>query len=214
MTHTISREALQNAYTYQEFRNLVKELYDQGRPTSGEDMDMPLLEFTKVNMKRMDRLEKTLEVKEEVKQALDALPSKIYWVVLAEGWCGDVAQNLPVIHQMAESSDNVTLKILLRDENLDVMDQYLTNGGRSIPKLICLDAQTLTELGTWGPRPKPLQDFVLKKKEEKPPEQPKKEWVEEIHEYMHKWYAEDNGQSLQDEFLGLIEDWQKTTAKL
>ena len=60
------------------------------------------------------------------------------WLVLTEAWCGDAAQSLPIINKMAEVSDNITLRLILRDENLDVMDQFLQNGrSRSIPKLIC-----------------------------------------------------------------------------
>ncbi len=206
MSQLINHELLNQAYSYEDFRARVKNLYDQGKPTSGENSEMPLLEFTALNLNRLDRNEKTNKVKDEVKDKLQNLPFKCYWLVLAEGWCGDVAENLPIIKKMAEITENVELKIIFRDQNLEIMDQYLTNGGRSIPKLICLEAESLKELGTWGPRPKPLQDYIVQMKESKDPDQPKKEWVNQIHEYMHKWYAKDRGETLQDELLSMMEE--------
>ena len=214
MNQVISKAIIDNAYTYEQFRNKVKELYDQGKPTSGEETNMPLLEFTRLNMKRMDRNERSNKLNEEVKDALQNFPKPIYWVVLAEGWCGDVAENLPVIHKMADATDKVDLRIILRDQNPEIMDRYLTNGGRSIPKLIALEQESLNELGTWGPRPKELQEFVEKKKAEKAPNQSKKEWVNNIHEVMHKWYAKDKGKTLQDEMLALIDEWKKEAVAL
>jgi hypothetical protein len=50
--------------------------------------------------------------------------------------------------------------VLARDANLDVMDRHLTNGSRSIPLVLILDADG-TLRGTWGPRPTELQAWVL-----------------------------------------------------
>ena len=213
MRNAIQKKHIDKAYDYKSFRKLVDDLLEEGRATSGNDSDMPLTEFTKLNVRRMSRIDKTLELKDELKDELRNLNDKWYWVVLAEGWCGDVSQNLPVIAKMAEASANIELKILLRDQNLDVMDQYLTDGGRSIPKLICLEADSLKELGTWGPRPEVLQKMVMEAKEKKDPGQPRKEWVNDIHEKMHKWYADDKGETIQDEFMNLVKKWQTVEAE-
>ena len=213
MRNAIQKKHIDKAYDYKSFKKLVDDLLEEGRATSGNDSDMPLTEFTKLNVRRMSRIDKTLELKDELKDELRNLNDKWYWVVLAEGWCGDVSQNLPVIAKMAEASANIELKILLRDQNLDVMDQYLTDGGRSIPKLICLEADSLKELGTWGPRPEVLQKMVMEAKEKKDPDQPRKEWVDDIHEKMHKWYADDKGETIQGEFIDLIKQWQAVEAE-
>ena len=81
------------------------------------------------------------------------------WVLLSEAWCGDAAQIVPVLGKIASESDQIDLKIVLRDEHLDIMNHYLTNGGRSIPKLICLDQQE-QEIFVWGPRPATIQQVV------------------------------------------------------
>jgi hypothetical protein len=103
---------------------------------------------------------------------------------------------------MAELNKKIELCILLRDENLEIMDQYLTDGGRAIPKLVCLDAQNLGEIGTWGPRPEPAQQMVreYKEKEDRP--------YSELAKDLHKWYAEDQTNTLQQEMLQKIEDWK------
>lgn len=90
------------------------------------------------------------------------------------------------------------------------MDHYLTGSSKSIPKLICLGQDTLDELGTWGPRPKVLHDWVMDMKNKKDPGMSSKEWVDQIHEKMHKWYADDNSQTIQEEFLSLLKEWKIT----
>ena len=104
---------------------------------------------------------------------------------------------------MADQTENIELRLILRDQHLDIMDEYLTNGGRSIPKLICLDADTLEEVGTWGPRPEEVQEKAMEWKEDS--EISKEEWAKKL----HKWYAEDKTQLLQEEFEQLIESWQE-----
>ena len=127
---------------------------------------------------------------------------------MAEGWCGDVAQNLPVIAKISGITENIELKILLREENPEVMDAYLTNGGKAVPKLICLTADTMREKGTWGPRPEPVQKMVLELKEEKQNNTDLKELVERYHNTMNKWYDEDKSQTIQKEFLSLVNSWK------
>jgi hypothetical protein len=101
----------------------------------------------------------------------------------------------------AESNGKISLRILLRDENPDVMNAYLTNGSRSIPKLICLDAKTLEEVGVWGPRPAEAQEKMNEWKA-----LPLSEKIEKV----HAWYAANETAALQSEFLNLAAAWEKT----
>jgi hypothetical protein len=104
---------------------------------------------------------------------------------------------------MANASEGkIELRILLRDENLDIMDQFLTNGTRSIPVLIAQDTATGTVVGRWGPRPAAVQQMVQEYK--KNPTKTFKEYAAEV----HAWYAQDKTQALQAEFLALIAQWQ------
>ena len=202
---TITNEHLSKALTYTQYREFIDKLLAEGR-TTGENQSEEMVEYTRLNAQRMRRVEKTTVLDDEMVQVLLSVQTKMTWVVLTEPWCGDAAQNLPAIIKIADASPFIDVKLLLRDENLDVMDQYLTNGGRSIPKLIALDADTLQELGTWGPRPAIAQELVLKAKNENLP-------FQEMAEQLHGWYAKDHSRTLQQEFKALLREWALLTAR-
>src|SRR5699024_10596955 len=170
----ITPDIIQEAMSYNAFQNLIDKCISKGKTTGTMQSD-ELTEYTRLNRQRMKRLDKTSELNDSLKEKLQNMEEDLIWLVLAEGWCGDVAQSLPVINKMAETTSNIDLKILLRTENTDIMDQYLTNGGRSIPKLVCLQASSLQELGTWGPRPAKFQQQAMKWKED--PEVSHEEWA-------------------------------------
>lgn len=214
MSGVFSEEVIKNGYTYDQFRDITKKMYEDGKPTSGEHSEKyPLLDFTKLNMQRMNRLDKTIELDPALVEELQQIPEEWYWVTFVEGWCGDVAQNLPIIAKMAESSPKIELRLLFRDQHPELIDQYLTEGGRSIPKLVCLRKSDLKELGTWGPRPRPVQKMVSDKKASKDPSKNHDEWVKEVHDVMHQWYADDQARSIQEEFLYSIKKWQKASVE-
>ncbi len=198
----ITKDLIEGAYSYQEYSKLVANLFAENRTTNdanGEDM----LEYTKLNMQRSSRWDKRGVINDELAKELSNFSRKITWLVLTEGWCGDASQLLPFMNKMAELSPNVDLKLILRDEHLDVMDAYLTNGkSRSIPKLIVLDSETLEELGTWGPRPKVIQDRFVEMLADATMTN------EEVKKELHLWYARDKGASIQAEFLELLNTWK------
>jgi hypothetical protein len=167
---------------------MIDELMAVGK-TTGEDHSEAMIEYTKMNLVRMNRWDKTTKLNDTIVELLKGAP-KQKWLVISEAWCGDAAQNLPVLSKMAELSDNIKLEIILRDENLDIMDAYLTNGGRSVPKLIAIDDNNEV-IFTWGPRPIVFQEKVLQLKSEG------KEYAEEV----HKMYAKDRAATLQAEFV-------------
>lgn len=115
-----------------------------------------MLHYKKYNFERTQAVHRAYTPSDELHAALADLDAPQLWMVLTEPWCGDSAYNLPVIAEAATTSDEVTLRILYRDENLDIMDQYLTNGSRSIPKLVAFDEDG-DVLFTWGPRPEPVR---------------------------------------------------------
>ena len=151
-------EKLGTTYTYESYKLLISRLISEGK-TSGPIQRDDLIHFTELNAKRMKRIEKTTVLTEELKQQIFSIQEPMTWVLLSEAWCGDAAQIVPVLGKIAQESDKIDLKIILRDEHLDMMDRYLTNGGRSIPKLICLD-QKNQEIFVWGPRPASIQEVV------------------------------------------------------
>lgn len=119
-------------------------------------------------------------------------------LVLAEDWCGDASNTVPVLARLAESVEGMELRILKREENLDLMDRWLTDGSRSIPIAIVLDGEH-EPVGGWGPRPAELQEFVLSEKwaGERP--------TEEIYRDARRWYARDAGETTLRELLALLE---------
>jgi len=152
--------------TYLTYRNLIGNLILQNK-TTGNDQSEELINYAKLNIQRMNRLDKTTILNENWKPFFANLKNNLKWVVLTEGWCGDAAQIVPVLNKIAEASNGkIELELLLRDENLELMRKYLTKGGRAIPKLICYDENN-NELWNWGPRPKEAQDLINQLKENK-----------------------------------------------
>lgn len=190
--------------TYAEYENLIDSLLAEGR-TTGTDWSASKVGFTRLNRARMLRLDKTVEVDAAASAVLRNTDRPMIWLTLTEGWCGDAAQNIPVIEKIAAESDNIETRYLLRDENPGLMDLFLTNGARSIPKLIALDAETLEVLGTWGSRPAVAQQLFTGLKAE---------GVEKaaILEHIQRWYNGDRGKSLQEEFAVLIGIWSRELA--
>lgn len=192
-------QALLSSKTYVDYRQTVNELLEKGL-SSGDVQSDELYDYSKLNIQRMDRLDKTMVVSEENIEKLLQLQSEYIWLVIAEGWCGDAAQIVPIIHKMANISPKIKLKIIFRDQHLAVMDAFLTNGARSIPKLVVLDKSTHEVKGTWGPRPKSASDLIISYKQQYGviDDTAKKE--------LHLWYTRDKGLSTQQEILQLMAD--------
>ena len=141
----IAQSVLDNAYTYGTYRQLIDDLFAENK-TTGEDHSEAMLNYTKLNLSRMNRLDRKSRLTEATIEQLDKIERPVTWLVITEGWCGDAAQIVPVLNHMALKNENITLRFILRDENLPVIDAFLTNNARSIPKIIVLDTETL-ELG-------------------------------------------------------------------
>ena len=197
----IDKVLIEQALTYEQYKTLIDDLLSQHR-TTGPDQSEGLVKYTELNRQRMRKWDKTAVLEASLVQQLHRIDTPMVWLVLTEAWCGDAAQNIPVIAKMTQLNPKIDLRIILRDEHLPVMDAYLTNGARSIPKLIALDAETLKELGTWGPRPADAQRMLLDFKTN-----PAGRTREQLYEQLHGWYARNKGQQLQEEFEQMIKSW-------
>lgn len=191
-----------NQFSYAKYYDLMSILAENGDTTG--DRTIEHIEATKINAQRFKRIDKHLELNDELIKAATDFKSACQWIVIAESWCGDGAQCIPVIAKIAELSPNIELKIILRDENPEIMDAYLTNGSRAIPKLICFDKATNTEVGTWGPRPHKIQREAMDFKKHNPGA-PHYQFVNNL----HLCYARDKTRSIQDEFTELLLDWDE-----
>ena len=139
---------------------------------------------------------RTAQVPDWSLEQVAALGRPFRLVVLAEDWCGDAANTVPVVAKWAEQAPGIELRVLRRDEHTDVMDRYLTGTARSIPVVIVLD-QAWQELGWWGPRPRELQRWVMDQRASGRPKN-------EIYPEVRRWYARDKGQSTLRELLAVM----------
>jgi hypothetical protein len=192
-----SLETIRQSYTYPEYLALMDQVVAEKR-TTGPNQSPSLAEYTRLNQYRMHRLDKTVHLALDLQQLAFQVQVPQTWYVLTEAWCGDAAQNLPVIAKVAQLNPHITLTLLLRDEHPEIMDAYLTHGGKSIPKLIAV-ANDGTELFTWGPRPQALQELVWAYKEN--PDRSYPEFLEEV----QRWYNADKTDSIQRELVALLE---------
>ncbi len=182
---------------YDTYVSLIKELFAQGK-TTGHDQSADMLTYTELNLHRMHRVEKTFVLTEKLKNAIFNYPEKLTWLVITEGWCGDSAQIVPALNEICkESNGKFTARYCLRDENPEVMDQFLTNGARAIPKLVALKNDGNVAF-SWGARPATAQELVVTMKNNP-------ETAATFKEELHKWYAKDRSKSIQDEIANVLE---------
>ncbi|SOD20187.1 thioredoxin family protein [Pedobacter xixiisoli] len=185
------------ALDYTSYRNLVDELLAKGE-TTGTDNSEAMLHYSKMNVQRMNRVDKTTVLGEELLSTLEKIEGKYRFLVITEGWCGDAAQIVPVINKVVSAApDKFNLKLTLRDKNLPLIDAHLTNGGRAIPVLLILDEEGNLVLPKWGPRPTVLQSLIADWK---------KDGVDmpELAEKLHGWYAKDKTVTTQYELNELL----------
>jgi hypothetical protein len=196
----IIEKSLENSYTYQQFRNLVSHLLTENKST-GNIQSEEITAFSSLNDSRMKRLDKTIKISDKTSIAMNTISQPQTWLVIAEGWCGDAAQNLPIIHKIAETSNLVNLKVVLRDDNEDLMNLFLTNGGKSIPKLVVLDKNN-NVLNTWGPRPTIAAQMVANYKTEYGVIDAN------LKQNLQVWYNKNKGENIQDDFIKLVRNMQ------
>ncbi|MBL4648675.1 MAG: thioredoxin family protein, partial [Aureispira sp.] len=153
------------------------------------------INYVKLNNSRMKRWTKQGFIEPELAAAILAIDQPQKWILITEPWCGDAANSIPYIEKMAALNPNITIEVQLRDSESEI-DNYLTNGGKSIPKLITRDTDG-NDIFTWGPRPAEAQALVQKQKGSDAS-------IDEKYGEILHWYKEDKGKSIQNEFLDLL----------
>lgn len=191
------KKGLAASYSYSEYRTLVSDLAEKGESTGSEQSEA-LTQYTQLNNSRMRRWDKTLKFSDAAVAKIKSVDQKISWLVLSESWCGDASPALPVMNKITEINPNITLSIILRDENLDIMNQFLTNGGMSIPKLIATDIAEASVLATWGPRSMKATKLVEDYKTAHGTLTP------EFKQDLQLFYNKDKGQSILEDLLKLF----------
>lgn len=188
-------KALDKSMSYAKYRQLVDDLFAMGKST-GDTQTESYLNYTDLNIHRMNKWDKHFRVSVDVASLMQQVDNKEIWLVISEGWCGDAAHALPVINKLAELSPLVEMKVAMRDENPELMDRFLTNGARSIPKLIRIN-EVGKVLGTWGPRPALGQKIIDDAKLAGTPMLGAKEALQ-------LWYAKDRGKTIEKELATML----------
>ncbi|WP_226294148.1 thioredoxin family protein [Aquimarina algicola] len=190
-------QGIAKSYTYLEYKKLVSDLLAEGKST-GVEQSESLTNYSMLNDRRMKRLDKTIKIEDAAVEHFSKTEKKVSWLVLTEGWCGDAAQSLPVINKITELNENIDLKIVLRDENEELMNQFLTNGGKSIPKLIGYNPENKEVLYSWGPRPSTATKMVNDYKAEHGG------LDAEFKQDLQVWYNKNKGANVVEDLLALL----------
>lgn len=196
-TESLLLEKFNQAMTYEEFRSMVDTYAAAGR-TSGPEQKDSFINYTQLNSRRMKRWDKTFRLDDSAIEKLASLNAGINWLVLTETWCGDAAPTMPVMNRITELNPNIELRVLLRDENLDLMDRFRTRGTLSIPKLISFEGHTGRVLGEWGPLPTIAAQKASDYKRDHGKLTP------EFKEELQRWFNQDKGKDTLSDMLKLL----------
>lgn len=193
----IIKKHLDKTLSYPEYKNLVETLLKKGKST-GFTQNEAFLNYSKLGFNRMKRWEKTSELTEDQIQKIKKVKQKQTWLVITEGWCGDAAPVIPIMKKIADHNPLIDFKLILRDDNDELMSQFLTNGGKSIPKLISFNLEEEEILFSWGPRPKEAADLVAKEKAEFG------KLRDEFKMTLQKWYNQDKGKNIAEDLVNCL----------
>lgn len=191
------KEGFSKSFSYQEYRNLVSSLAAKGLST-GPQRTEAYSKYTQLNEARMRRWDKTFKIPEADRTKIEKLSRPVTFLVLTESWCGDAAASLPILNKIAELSSSVELRMVLRDEHLELMDYFKTNNARSIPKLILWDTNSEEVIATWGPRPFGATKMIADYKEIHG------QLTDDLRESLQIWYNIDKGKSIVNEVVDLL----------
>ncbi|MBT8185753.1 MAG: thioredoxin family protein [Eudoraea sp.] len=190
-------ESIKRAVSYSNFRDIIDNLAATAA-TSGKEQKESLVNYTQLNSRRLKRWEKTFKIDENVADIIKQWDRPVIWLVLTESWCGDAAPTMPVMEKVAQLNGHIELKVLFRDENLQLMDLFKTDGARAIPKMIMVDTNSLEVLGEWGPRPSKATQMAKEYKSIHGKLTP------EFKQDLQLWYNRDKGQNTLQDLMRLL----------
>ncbi|RFC53912.1 thioredoxin family protein [Brumimicrobium aurantiacum] len=186
---------MKNTVTWEEYLRKFEDIENQANPEAPYD-NPDYYNYFKLNKSRQKRWLKTGTINAELTKVIAEIKDPQTWYLITEPWCGDAAHNVPFIYLMSKINPNITLKMVWRDTAPYMIENYLTNGGKSIPKLVIRD-EAENDLHVWGPRPAECQSLFQKLKDENADFEKQK--IE-----LQNWYNKDKGESIQSEFLSML----------
>lgn len=199
LSHPVTHEVIEKGFSYSEFVQFTQQLVEEKR-TTGANQSEAYLEYTRMCLQRMNRWNKTAKVSPKMTHLMESIQESQIWLIITEAWCGDGAQSIPYLAKLAELNPKIKLRIIMRDEYPEIMDAYLTNGARSIPKLVAFSEDLKVELFTWGPKPLYLMNRHKEYKHDS-----KGLSYSGFLEEIHLWYAKNKNQDLEAELFPLIQ---------
>lgn len=185
---------IEKGFTYS---NYLKKIENQLFEIQNSGDEKGYAKYYSINLKRIERLDKNFTLTNAQKEKISQVIPGFQLLIITEGWCGDAAQVMPVVNVMMNEI-GVEQKIVLRDENPELMNQYMTDGAKSIPILIGVGSEG-NELFRFGPRPQHGMELLKKHKEN-----PQEYTDEQFHQDLQVWYNQDKGESIFNEFLAVM----------
>jgi hypothetical protein len=180
-----------NAVDFQKYFNIAEE-----RVNNPNDADEKQ-EYYNLGLQRMNRTIKTFKVEEDLAEQFKAKNFKGKVLIISEPWCGDASATVPALYAFFNTC-GTDAKIFLRDSDTSLIDQYLTDGTQSIPKVLILN-EDFSVKTTWGPRPEHGLE-LLKKFKENPETYPREEFYNDLQVY----YAKNRGRDAIQEIINLL----------
>ncbi len=188
--------------TFEAYRSYFEEIIQKTADEQVAPYNNPdYFDYTKLNWSRMNRWLKTGILTDEIKQTMQEITSPQNWIVITEPWCGDAAHSVPFLEMISRLNPLITVSYELRDSEPFTINNYLTNGGKSIPKLIIRNTEG-KDLATWGPRPADCQLVYDKLTADKAD-------FETVKTELQVWYNADKGKSVQEELVALLKNIDK-----
>ncbi|WP_257658151.1 thioredoxin family protein [Parapedobacter lycopersici] len=162
------------------------------------------LDYTRLNWSRMNRWLKKGQLDPAFVDAVTRISHPQQWIVITEPWCGDAAHSLPFLHLASTHNPLISVTYELRDSAPFRINEYLTAGSKSIPKLIIRNSAG-EDLATWGPRPAACQEVYQQLLATGAD-------FERVKTDLQHWYNNDKGKSLQAELTVILTDILPPTA--
>jgi hypothetical protein len=172
---------------YSTYKQLFDEILENPKPAAPYD-DETYLNYVRLNRSRMKRWDTQMILDKKLVFQLKQISQPQHWIIISEPWCGDAAHTVPFLVRMTEQNDLLSYEIQLRDSEPFLIEEYLTNGGKAIPKLIVRD-DSGNDIFVWGPRTISAQRLAnhLKSANASKPD---------ILDALQRWYNQDKGDSL------------------
>ncbi len=196
-SRTLVEESLKKAISYEEYRKLVTNHVEKGT-SSGSNQSEALSNYTLLNNSRMKRLDKTIKIKNDIAKKFQNYKGDLTWLVLTESWCGDAAHSMPVMNKLAQLNPNIEFKVVQRHENVELMNEFLTNGKMAIPKLIVYDNNKNEVINNWGSKPSKVVEMIedIKKIQDT--------LTSEFKIELQVWYNKDKGNNISEDLSKLL----------